>query len=83
MSQASISTLTLSWMCGEQNDVIVGIIFLSFSFEITMINSDSLFDFMVAGLLPIFRVKLFSIAHGLNVLFFSGSIFHLKCVGHD
>ena len=47
-----------------------------------MINSVSLFDLMVAGLLPISWAKL-SIAHGLNVLFFSGSILHVKCVGYD
>ena len=54
-----------------------------FSFEILMTNSDSLFDLMVAGLLPISLVKLFSITHGLNVFFFSGSILYLKCVGYD
>ena len=48
-----------------------------------MINSDSLVDFMVAGLLPISWVRLFSIAHGLNVLLFSGSILHVKCVGNE
>ena len=48
-----------------------------------MINSDALFDIMVAGLLPIYWVRLFSIAHGLNVLFFSGSIMQVKCVGYD
>ena len=47
-----------------------------------MINSVSLFDLMVAGLLPISWAKL-SIAHGLNVLFFSGSILHVKYVGYD
>ena len=71
---SNYSTLTLSWNCGEPSDVIV---------EISMINSDSLFDFMVAGLLPISWVRLFSIGHGLNALFFSGSILHVKCVGYD
>ena len=47
---------------------------LSFSFEILMTNSDSLFDLMIAGLLPISWVDLISTAHGLNVIFFSGSI---------
>ena len=83
LSHANISSSIVSWITGEHSDVIVGRILLSFSFEISMINSDSLVDLMVAGLLPISWVKLFSIAHGLNVLFFSGSILHLKCVGYD
>ena len=48
-----------------------------------MTKSDSLFDLMVSGLFPFSLVKLFSIAHGLNVLFFTRSILHLKCVGVD
>ena len=48
-----------------------------------MISSDSLVDLMVAGLLAISWVRLLSIAHRLNVLFFSGSILHVKCVGDD
>ena len=56
---------------------------LSFSFEIYMINSNSLVDLMGAILLPISWVRLFSIAHGLNVLFHSGSILQVKCVGND
>ena len=50
---ANVSTSTLSWNCGEHSDVIVGKMLLSFSFEISMTNLDSLFDLMVAGLLPI------------------------------
>ena len=38
---------------------------------------------MIAGLLPIAWMKLFSIVHGLNVLFFSGSILHVEHVGND
>ena len=68
--QATISTLTLSWNCGESSDVIVGRILLTFSFEISMINSDSLFNLIIAGLLQISWVRLFSIALGLNVVFF-------------
>ena len=64
------------------SDVIVGRISLSFSFENSMINSDSLVDLMVAGLLPTVWVRLISIAHGLKVLFISGSILHMKCVGN-
>ena len=71
------------WNCGEQSDVIVGRFLLYFSFEISMANSDSLFDFMVVGLLPIYWMKLFSIANRLNVLFSSGSILHPKCVGYE
>ena len=40
-----------------------------------MTKADSLFDHIVARLLPISWLKLFSIAHRLNSLFFSGSIF--------
>ena len=40
-----------------------------------MINSDSLFDILVAGLHPI--------SSELNVLFFSGSILYVKRVGYD
>ena len=83
MLQATIFTFTLSWNCGEPSDVIVGRILLYFSFEISMTNSDFLFDLMVAGLLPISWVRLFSIAHVLNVLFPSWSILHLECVGYD
>ena len=61
----------------------VGKILLSISFEISMINSDLLVDLMVAGLVPISWVRLFSIAHGLNVLLFSGFILHVTCVGYD
>ena len=71
LSQANISTSTFCWNCGEHSDVIVGRILLSFSFEISMTNSQSLFDLIVAGLLPTSQVKLISIAHGLIVLFFS------------
>ena len=81
--QASISTSTLSWYCGKLNDCKVGSILLSFLFEISMTNSDSLFDLMAAGLLPTSWMKLFSIAHGLDFLFISRSILHLKCVGYD
>ena len=80
---ANISTSTLSWNCEEHSDIIVGRILLSYLFEISMINSDSLFDLMVAGLVPISWVKLFHIGHGLNILFFSGSILHLNCIGCD
>ena len=78
-----IFQLRLYWNCGEHSDVVVERTLISFSFEIFMTNSDSLFDLMVADLLPISLMKLFSIAHGLNVIFFSGSILHLKCVGYD
>ena len=81
--QANVSTSALSWNCGEHNDVIVRKILIYFSFEITMTDLDSLFDLMVARLLPSLWVKLFSIAHGLHVLSFSGSILHLKCVGFN
>ena len=67
----------------EPSNVIVGRILLSITFEISMINSVSLVDLMVARLLPISWVRLFSIAHGLNVPFFSGSVLHVKCVGYD
>ena len=60
----------------------VGKFSLSFSFEISMTSLDSLFDLMVAVLLQISWMKLFSIAQKLNVLFFSGSILHLKYVGY-
>ena len=69
LMQANVSTSTLSWNCGEQSAFIVGKFLLSFSFETSMTNSNSLFDLMVAGLLPIYWVKLFSIAHGLNFFF--------------
>ena len=82
LSHANILTSNLSCNCGEHSDVIVGRILLSYSFEISMTNLDSLFDLIVAGLFPISGVKLFSIAHRLNVLFFSGFILHLKCVGY-
>ena len=83
LSQATISTLTLSWNCGEPSDGKVGRFLLYFSFEVSMLNSDSLVDLMVAGLLPISWVRLFSITCGLNVLFVSASILHVKCVGND
>ena len=83
LSQATISTFTLSWNGGEPSDVIVETILLSFSTEISMIKPDSLVDLMVAGLLQISWVRLFSIVHGLNVLFFSGYILQVKCVGND
>ena len=70
LSEATISTLNLSWNCGEPSYVIVGRILLSFSFEISIIISDSLVDLMVAGLPQISWVRLFSIAHGLKVLFY-------------
>ena len=69
--QASISTSTLLWNCGDHNDCIAGRILLYFSFEISMTKSHSLFDLMVAGLLQFFGVKNFSLAHGWNVLLFS------------
>ena len=64
LAQANLSTSTLSWNCGEHSDVIFGRILLSCSFEISMKNSDSLFDLIVTGLISIFWVKLFSIARG-------------------
>ena len=48
---------------------------LSFAFEISITNSNSLFDLMVADLVSISWMKLFSIAHSLNFLLFHGSIF--------
>ena len=51
---------------------------LSISFEISMINSDSLVDLMVVGSLQISWVRLFSIAHGLKVLFISEFILQVK-----
>ena len=83
LSQANDSTSYLSWNCEDHSDFIVERSLLLLSLEISMTNLDSLIDLMVAGLLPISRVKLFSIAYGLNFLFFSGSILHLKCVGYD
>ena len=82
LSQANISTSTLSWNCGEHCDFIAGRILHHFSFEISMTNSD-LFDLTVAGLLPISWMSLISIAHGLNFLLTSGSILHLESVGYD
>ena len=65
MSQANISTSTLlSLICGEYSDFVVGRILLYFSHEISMTISDSLFDLVVAGLLHISGVKLFSIVKG-------------------
>ena len=55
----------------------------SFLFEISMTNSNSLFDLILASLLPISWVRLFSIAHGLNFFLFSGCILHLNYVGFD
>ena len=62
---------------------LVGRILLTFSFEISMTNSTSFFDPMLAGFLPISFVKLFPIAYGSNFLLFHGPILHLKCVGYD
>ena len=83
LSQANISICILSWNYGEHSDVIVGKILLSFSFEISLSNLDSLFDLMGAGLHPNSWVKLFSIAHGLTFIYFSGSIFYVTCVGYN
>ena len=63
MSQANISTSTLSLYCGKHNDSIVGRILLSFLFEFSMTSLHSLFDPMIAGLLPISWVKLFSVTY--------------------
>ena len=57
---------------------LVGRILLCFSFDISMTNSDSFFDLMDAGFLPVSLVKFFSIAHGLKFLFLSGFILHPK-----
>ena len=81
LSQANISTSTLSWNYGEHSDFIVGKILLSFSLEVSMTNSDLFFVLMVAGLLPNSWVNLFYIAHGFNFLLFSRSILHLRCIG--
>ena len=54
LSQANISTSTFSWNCGKYSDVIVGKIVPSFSLEVSITNSESLFDLMVAGFLPNF-----------------------------
>ena len=83
LSQANFSTSTLSWNCGEHSKFIVGRILLTFLFEISMTNSDALFDVIVAGLHPIPWVELFFIARGLKFLLFSGSIFQLKFVGYN
>ena len=48
----------------ENNDFIVGSMLLSFPFEISMTNSDSLFDLMVKGLLPTSWVKPFLLPTG-------------------
>ena len=82
LSQSNISASTLSWNSGELSDVTIGRILLSFSFEISTTNSDSLFDLMVTGLLSFYFMKLSSNTQGLNVIFFSGTILHLKCVGY-
>ena len=42
-----------TWKCGEHGKFIVRRILLSFSFEISMTTSDSLFDLKVASLIPI------------------------------
>ena len=52
LSHAIISTSIHSWCCGKHNYFILERTLLSF--EISMTKSDSLFDLMVAGLLPIF-----------------------------
>ena len=67
----------------KKNDFVLGSILLSLLFEISMKSSDSLFDLKIAGFIPISWVKLFPVAHGLNFLFISGSIFHLKYVCHE
>ena len=69
--------------CGKHNDCIAGRILLSFSLEHSMTNSDSLFDLIAANLRPFSWAKLFSIAHGLIFLFFSGSTLHLNCVKYE
>ena len=46
-----------------------------------MTTSDSAFDLVVTGLLPMSWVRLFFIAHGFNFLLFSGSNLRLKSVG--
>ena len=79
--QANIWTLSLSWYRRKFNDFIVGKTLLPFSFEISMTKSDLLFEHMVAGLLSIYWVKLFYVAHGLIFFLFSGSFLHKKCVG--
>ena len=83
LSQAFVSTSTLSWNCGEHSEFVVGIISLSFLFEISMTNSDYFFHLMVAGSPPISWAKLFSIANELNFLLISRSILHLKSVRND
>ena len=70
-------------VCGKHNDFIIGRILLSFSFEFSMTNLDSLFHLMVAGLLIFSCLNLFSIVYVLSFLFFSGSISNLKCVGYE
>ena len=53
LSQAFISTLTFSQNCGKHSEFIDWRILLSFSFEISMKNSDSLFDLLAGASLPI------------------------------
>ena len=79
----NISASTFSLHCGKHNDFIVGRIWLSSSLDISMTNSDSLFDFMVSGLLPTTWVKLFSIIYVLNFPFFPESTLHLKSVAYE
>ena len=50
LPQSNISTSTLSFYCGKHSDFIVGRFF--FSLEISTTISDSLFEVIVAGLLP-------------------------------
>ena len=73
LSRATVSPAILSWNCGEHSDFKVRRALLSFSFEISMTNSHSVFDLMLAGSLLISLVQLLSIAHGLNFLLQSTS----------
>ena len=75
LSKANISTSTLSWNCGEHSDLVV--------VGISITKSGLLFDPIVVGSLPLSWMKLFSTAHGLIFLSFSGSILHPKCVGYE
>ena len=65
---------------GKHNEFKVGRSLLSFSFEISMTNSDSLFYLIVAGLFPNSWVKFCFVAYDLNCILFSVYILHLKCV---
>ena len=55
----------------KHSEFVVGGVLLYFLFENSMTNSDSLFDLMVAGFLPISWVKLFSTAYGLSYIWFT------------